>query len=353
VEASVCDERENLAAGRGPSHRARVKPIAPISLRDVEDARDRIAGAAVRTPLLRLDVAGLPCELWIKLECLQPIGSFKVRGAANAMARADPDALSGGVYTGSAGNMAQGVAWVARRLGIGCRVIVPDSAPRAKLDAIAALGATAVRVPFDEWWSVLRDHGHPDETGLFIHPVCDPAVIAGNGTVGLEILEDLPGVDAVVVPFGGGGLSCGVASAIKAQRPSVRVHAAEVETATPLAAALAAGGPVEVERTPTFVDGIGGRGVLPEMWPLASTLLEGSLVVSVDEICEAIRTLVTAAHVVAEGAGAAAVAAAASGRAGTGTVVAVVSGGNLDSDALATILEGGVPRAGGAASRRS
>ena len=338
-------EGENLAGAAGRSHRGRVEPIAPIPVQAIEAARERIADAAIRTPLLRLDADDLPCELWLKLECLQPIGSFKVRGAANAMALADPADLARGVYTGSAGNMAQGVAWVARRLGVPCRVVVPDSAPRAKLDAIAALGATAVCVPFDEWWSVLRDHGHAAEDGFFIHPVSDPAVIAGNGTVGLEILEDLPEVDAVVVPFGGGGLSCGIATAVKARASHVRVHAAEVETATPFAAALAAGGPVKVERTPTFVDGIGGGGMLPEMWPLASTLLDGSLVTSVEEICRAIRTLATAVHVVAEGAGAASVAAAASGRAGSGAVVAVVSGGNLDPEALAIILDGGVPGA--------
>lgn len=318
----------------------RVEPIAFIPLEAVEAARRRILGSAVRTPLLPLDVPGLPCALWLKLECLQPIGSFKLRGAANAMALADPGRLAGGVYTGSAGNMAQGVAYVARRLGVPCRVVVPDSAPRAKLDAIGALGATAVPVPYDEWWQVLRDHGRPDEPGLFIHPVADPAVIAGNGTIGLEILEDLPDVDAVVVPFGGGGLSCGIASAIKARRPGVRVYAAEVETAAPFRAALAAGAPVEIERTPSFVDGIGGRGVLPEMWPLASALLDGSLVTGLEQVRAAVRTLATRAHVVAEGAGAAAVAAAAGGGAGGGRVVAIVSGGNLDPETLADILRG-------------
>ena len=317
--------------------------VAPIPLADIEAARPRIAGAAIRTPLIRLEVANAPCEVWLKLENLQPIGSFKIRGAANAMGVADPATLAGGVYTGSAGNMAQGVAWNARRLGIPCRVLVPDTAPRAKLDAIDRLGATSIPLPFDDWWAVLRDHGHPSEPGFFVHPVSDPAVIAGNGTVGLEILEDLPDVDAIVVPFGGGGLSSGIASAVKAHRPEVPVYAAEVETAAPLAASFEAGEPVDIERLPSFVDGIGGKGVLPEMWPLASSLLDGALVVSLEEICEAIALLVTRARVVAEGAGGASLAAALCGAAGGGKVVAVVSGGNLDPEALRDILNGRVP----------
>jgi threonine dehydratase len=205
------------------------------------------------------------------------------------------------------------------------------------------LGATPVPVPFDEWWSVVRDHGHPREDGFFVHPVSDPAVIAGNGTVGLEILEQLPDVSAVVVPYGGGGLSCGIASAIKASRDDVAIYAAEVDTAAPLSASIDAGEPVEIDRTVTFVDGIGGKGVLPEMWPLVSSLLDGSLVVSIEQICDAIRTLATRAHVVAEGAGAASVAAALSGRAGRGKVVAVISGGNINASSLAAILGGRVP----------
>jgi threonine dehydratase len=332
-----------LATPRVSSHRHPVDPLAPIAPTDIEAARTRIAGAAIRTPLLPLDQTDAPCRLWLKLECLQPIGSFKIRGAANAMALADPASLARGVYTASAGNMAQGVAFEARRLGVECRVIVPDSAPRAKLDAIARLDATAVAVPFDEWWSVLRDHGHPGERGLFVHPVSDPAVIAGHGTIGLEILEDLSNVAAVVVPFGGGGLSSGIASAVKAKRPDARVYAAEVETAAPFAASLEAGRPVDIERIATFVDGIGGSGLLPEMWPLVSTLLDGSLVMSIEEICDAIRLLVSHVHVIAEGAGACPVAAALTGGAGEGDVVAVVSGGNLDRGALATILAGRIP----------
>ncbi len=320
-----------------------MEPITPVPLEAILAARARLADTVRETPTIPLEVEDAPCALHAKLECLHPIGSFKLRGAGNAMALADPEALENGVYTGSAGNMAQGVAWNARRMGVPCRVVVPEGAPRAKLDAIARLGATAVAKPYDEWWSVLENHGHPDESGFFVHPVSDPAVIAGNGTAGLEILEQVPDVDAIVVPYGGGGLSCGIACAVKALRPGVRVYAAEVETAAPFAASLEAGEPVRVPREPSFVDGIGSTGLLPEMWPLASQVLDGSIVVSLDEIAEAIRLLVTHGHVIAEGAGGASVAAALTGAAGDGTVVAVVSGGNLDPSALATILRGGTP----------
>ncbi len=259
------------------------------------------------------------------------------------MALAGDEALRHGVVTASAGNMGQGVAWNARRLGVPCRVVVPDHAPRTKLEALERLGAETVAVSFDRWWRALEEHGFPGLQGHFVHPVCDPDVIAGNGTIGLEILEQLPDVSAVVAPYGGGGLSCGIASAIKASRDDVAVYAAEVDTAAPLSASIAAGRPVDVDRIATFVDGIGGKGLLPEMWPLASSLLDGSLVVSIEQICDAIRTLATRAHVVAEGAGGASVAAALSGRAGSGKVVAVVSGGNLDASHLAAILRGRTP----------
>lgn len=316
--------------------------IDAIPIGEIEEARGRIAGLAVRTPLLRLHVDA-PCELWLKLENLQPIGSFKIRGAANAMALADPEALRQGVWTASAGNMAQGVAWCARLRGIPCTVVVPEHAPTAKTDAIERLGARVVRRPHEEWWRILVEHGAPGFEGVFVHPVSDPAVIAGNGTAGLEILEDLPDVDAVVVPYGGGGLTCGIASALRARAPGVPVVAAEVATAAPLAAALAAGRPVPFDYQATFVDGIGGRSVLDAMWPLASSLVQRSIVVSLDAVVDALRLLLARGRVLAEGAGAAAVAAARSGQAGTGKVVCVISGGNIDLSKVATIIGGGVP----------
>jgi len=308
--------------------------VRSIPLAAIRAARNRIAGAAIRTPLLRLDLSDAPAEVYLKLENLQPIGSFKVRGASNAMGLASPEQLGRGVYTASAGNMAQGVAWNARRLDVPCRVIVPEGAPRIKVEAAHRLGAEVLEVPFDEWWQILEDHDHPGSApGFFIHPVSDPAVIAGNGTIALEILEDLPDVDVVVAPFGGGGLVGGIASALRFLKPEVKVYACEVETAAPLAA----------EHRRSFVDGIGGKTVLPEMWPLLEQLVAGSLVVGLREVADAVGLLVAHSRVVAEGAGAAAVAAALAGLTPGGKVVCVVSGGNIDSHKLARILEGEVP----------
>lgn len=314
-----------------------------ITLEDVEKARKRLAGIVPRTPLIRLNDGGTG-ELYLKLESLQPIRSFKVRGACNAIALLDPSELQAGVYTASAGNMAQGVAWNAQRLGVRCTVVVPVGAPHTKLEAIQRLGAQTISVPYDEWWNVLVTHRYaPLEPARFIHPVSDVAVMAGNGTIGLEILEDLPDIDAVLAPFGGGGLSCGIATAIRSLRPEVRVYGCEVDTAAPLAAAFVANGPIQCRRTATFVDGIGGPAVLPEMWAPASRLLAGSLVVSLPEVADAIRHVIKHSAVVAEGAAGAAVAAGLKGLAGTGRCVAVVSGGNIDAAVLATILAGQMP----------
>ncbi len=320
-----------------------MRPIESIPLEAIEAARRRIAGTAVRTPLIRLHFEDAPAEIWLKLENLQPIGSFKLRGAGNAMAVAGPERLARGVYTASAGNMAQGVAWNAKRLGVPCHVIVPDHAPRAKLDAMERLGARPIKLPFDEWWEVLATGEYDGVEGVFVHPVCDADVIAGNGTIGLEIVEDLPDVDAVIVPYGGGGLSSGIASAIHAVKPGTKVWASEVSTAAPLAASLAAGEQREVDYTPSFVDGIGGKSVLEPMWPLVRCLLEGSLVVDLDETAAAVRLLATRCRVIAEGAAATSVAAALSGRAGPGKIVCVVSGGNIDVAKLARILAGETP----------
>ncbi len=313
-----------------------------IPLAEIRAARERIAGAAIRTPLVRLN-ADAPAEIYLKLECLQPIGSFKIRGASNRMALASRAELAHGVWTASAGNMAQGVAWNARRLGVLCTVVVPEGAPATKIAAVERLGGRVVAVPHDEWFDTFRTHKREGIDGLFVHAFSDDAVMAGNGTIGLEILEDLPDVDAVVVPFGGGGLAAGIASALRALRPSTKVYAAEVATAAPLAASLAKGEATEIAHTRTFVDGIGGPRVFPEMFDLAVELLDGGLVSSLEEIAAAIRLLVERNRVVAEGAGAAALAAAMAGKAGKGKVVCIVSGGNIDSVTLAAILAGRMP----------
>jgi threonine dehydratase len=309
-----------------------------ISLSAIQDARQVIAKAAIRTPLVRLNLDETPAEIYLKLENLQPIGSFKIRGAANAMARLSTHELERGVLTASAGNMAQGVAWNARQLGISCTVIAPESAPQTKVRAIERLGGRVIKVSFDEWWRAFEERAFPGIAGTFIHAFDDMNVMAGNGTIGLEILEDLPEVDAIVIPWGGGGLTCGIASAVRQLRPSCRIFAAEVATAAPLAASLAAGSPQEIEYTPSFVDGIGGKKVFPRMFDLAQKLIETSLVAEVDQVAKAVRLLVEHNRIVAEGAGACPVACALSGNAGTGKIVCVVSGGNIDSSRLADIL---------------
>ena len=315
-----------------------MRAVEAPSLAEIRSARDRIAGSAIRTPLIRLNVDEAPAEIYLKLENLQPIGSFKLRGAGNAMQLAGTQNLSKGVYTASAGNMAQGVAWNARRMGVSCQVIVPDHAPETKLAAIERLGCKIIKVPFDTWWQVIIEHRFPGMEGFFIHPVSDSAVIAGNGTIGLEILEDLPDVDAVLVPYGGGGLSCGIASALRSLKPDTKVFACEVETAAPLKASWVAGSPQTVEYTPSFVDGIGGKSVLEEMWPLVRSLLHDSLVVSLKDVAAALKLLVERNRIIAEGAGATSVAAALSGGGGGGKVVCVVSGGNIDLDKLVKII---------------
>ena len=303
-----------------------------IPLEEIRRARERLGDAVVRTPLVRFDD-----RIWLKLENLQPIGSFKLRGALSAIRAAAPSELAGGVVTTSAGNMGQGVAWAAREAGVRARIVAPDSAPRAKLDAIERLGAAVVKVPFATWIEVFRTREYPGMEGLFVHPFSDDAVMAGNGTIGLEILEDLPDVDEVLVPYGGGGLSCGIASALRARAPECKVYACEVETAAPLAASLEAGEPVEIDYVPSFVDGIGAPTVFPEMFELARKLLEGSLVVGLDDVAAAIRLLVERNRIVAEGAGATPVAAALHR---TGKIVCVVSGGNIDTATLGGILQG-------------
>ena len=300
-----------------------------------------IAGTAVRTPLVRLNAPEAPAEIYLKLENLQPIGSFKIRGAYNAARQADD--VSAGLVTASAGNMAQGVAWAARELGVPCTVIAPDHAPEAKLSAIERLGGRVIKLPFAEWWTVIEESRYAGVDGLFLHPVENENVMAGNGTIGLEILEDLPDPDAILVPWGGGGLFTGIASAVKARRPQTKLYGCEIETAAPLNATLEAGEPQEVEYQTTFVDGAGAKALLPKMWALAEPLLDGAYVASLDETAAAIRLMAERARVIAEGAGALAPAAALSGRAGGGKIVCIVSGGNIDFSKLTTILEGSTP----------
>ena len=311
-----------------------------ISLSAVHDARRVIANSAIRTPLVRLNLQDTLAEIYLKLENLQPIGSFKIRGAANAIARLPEEKLKQGVCTASAGNMAQGVAWNAKRLGIPCTVISPDTAPDTKVRAVERLGGRVIKAPFDDWWRAFADRSIPGVEGTFIHAFDDPNVMAGNGTIALEILEDLPDVDAVVIPWGGGGLTCGIASVLRELRPECKVFSAEVGTSAPLAASWAAGAPMEIDYKPSFVDGIGAKGVFPEMFERAQKLIDGPLVAELQEVAAAVKLLAERNHIVAEGAGACSVACALSGKAGSGKVVCVVSGGNIDSTNLVKILNG-------------
>jgi threonine dehydratase len=318
-------------------------PVAAPTLEAIHAARDRIAGTVVRTPLLAVELPDRVEPVHLKLENLQPIGSFKLRGAANAIASAGAAALSRGVFTASAGNMAQGVAWCARRSGVPCAVVVPDRAPQTKRSAIERLGGRVIPVPFDRWWQTLADRAFPGLTGLFVHPFADTGVMAGNGTIALELLDDLAEIDVVVVPFGGGGLCCGIAAAMRALSPRTRICAVEVDTAAPLTAARAAGRPVPVTRHASFVDGIGAAELSAEMWPLAAELIDEVAVVSPAQIAGAIRLLAERGHVVAEGAGAAPLAAVLSGAVTGRRIVCITSGGNLEPETLAAILHGDTP----------
>jgi threonine dehydratase len=308
-----------------------------ISLDTVRDAAETVYRAAIRTPLVRLDLPGRRTEdpeIFLKLETLQPIGSFKIRGAQNAIARLSRTELADGVWTVSAGNAAQGVALAARLAGVTCSVMVMDTAPDTKLRAIERLGATIVKASYDECWRTVEQHGSSRMRGRFVHPFDDDDFISGNGTIGLEIMEDLPDTDAIVAPLGGGGLLAGIGVAVKALRPETQVYAAEPETAAPLSVSLQAGQASRFEGwQPSFVDGAGGKSVLTSMWPLLRTWVDDSVVVTLDQAARAMRFVAERVHVIAEGAAACAVAAALSdtlAARGHRKIVAVVSGGNID-----------------------
>jgi threonine dehydratase len=310
---------------------------------DVTAARSNIRGFAVRTPLLKLS-ADLPgINVYLKLENLQPLGSFKIRPGVNVLKSMDPERLQRGVLTASAGNFGQGLVFAAREIGVPATVVVPEGSAATKAKALAGLGAKVIRLPFDEWWTVLTTRRFAGEEGVFIHPVAESAVIAGNATIAAEIIEDQPDIDAMVVPFGGGGLACGIGSVMRRLKPGVRMIVAESEAAQPAAAALAHGRPVRVPHIQSFVDGMGSTTVLEEMWPLIREMVDGAACASFAQIAEVIRLLAGRHHVIAEAAGAASVAAAMAGQAGKGNIVCIVSGGNIDPPKLGAILNGQSP----------
>ncbi|MES2255872.1 MAG: pyridoxal-phosphate dependent enzyme [Pseudomonadota bacterium] len=310
---------------------------------DIATARANIIGFARRTPLWRLDVDVPDTNIYLKLENLQPLGSFKIRAAVNAIKSKDPASLRGGVVGASAGNFGQGLAMVARQMGIPVTIVAPDGAAKTKTDALQAMGAKVIRIPFEEWWQVLLARRFEGAEGVFFHPVAEQAVVAGNATIGAEVLEDLTDIGAVVVPFGGGGLISGIGAVMRRAKPGIRMLAVESEAAQPVAAALVTGGPTKVTHTPSFVDGMGSSILLDEMWPLVRDVVDQAVCVSLGEIADAIRLLATKHHVIAEGAGAASLAAALSGRAGKGNIVCIISGGNIDATRLAAIMTGQMP----------
>ncbi|HVS33307.1 MAG TPA: pyridoxal-phosphate dependent enzyme [Thermoanaerobaculia bacterium] len=318
---------------------AAAPPVRRVSLDEIHAARERIRNVAVRTPLIRLRHDGELPEIWLKLECLQPINAFKIRGAANAVGLLSPAERSKGVWTISAGNAGQGVAFAAREARIPCTVVVIDKAAQTKVERMRKLGATLVMAPFDACWQAMEDRRFPGVQGTFVHPFDDHDFIAGNATLGLEILEDLPSVNTVIAAIGGGGLISGIGSAIRQLAPQVKILGAEPETAAPGAASFAANSPKVFDRwQASFVDGAGGKSIFPRMWERMQGIVDGSVVVSLDEVRRAMKIVAEKTRVIAEGAGALAVAAALSGKAGDGPIVAVVSGGNIDLAKFAEIV---------------
>jgi threonine dehydratase len=318
--------------------------LEPIPKEEILAARQRLQSWIPVSPLIPLNIDHHPGKIYLKLENLGLTGSFKLRGAGNALLAAPKEDLANGVWTASAGNMALGLAWFARQLSISCTVIVPDDTPPIKLSNIQKLGAEVIQVPFQQYQQIQRRHRFNGISGKLIHPFADEKVIAGNATIGLEILETIPDVDVVFAPYGGGGLCCGIASAMREWKPETRVLACEVETGAPLAASLRAGHPIEVSFSPSFISGIGAPFIFPKIWELASQLLSGSIVVSISQAADAVRKLAIHQHVIAEGAGAVALAAALHRDHENIKVVCIVSGGNIDAEKFATILKGYVPK---------
>jgi threonine dehydratase len=313
--------------------------VIKFGLDDVLAARERLKDIIVPTPLLPLRHHSADREIFLKLENLQPLGSFKIRGAMNAIRSIQPERIGGGVWTASAGNFGQGLAYAAQRLAVPMAAIVPSNAAESKIQRMRELGADVRVVPFEEWWSVLVTGSHPAMSGTFISPFADANVMAGNGTIALEILEQLPDIDAVLVPYGGGGLICGIGVTMRESKSNVQIIAAETEASPQVREALAAHEPVKIQRQASFIDGMGGNGVFPEMWPLVEKTVTRSVVVSVADVAACVRMLALDAKVIAEGAGAAPVAAALSGQLPEATkIVCIVSGGNIDAGVLAEII---------------
>jgi threonine dehydratase len=314
-------------------------PVRPVSLEEIRAARERIRNTIVRTPLVRLLHGAETPEIWLKLETLQPINAFKLRGAANAVALLSEEARRNGVWTISAGNAGQGVAFAARKAGISCTVVAIETAAETKLERMRNLGARIVKAPFDVCWLAMESRSFPGVEGTFVHPFDDHDFIAGNASLGLEVLEDLPNVSAIIAAIGGGGLLTGIGSAMRALAPKVKVLGAEPETAAPGALSFEKGSPQEFTNWQySFVDGAGGKSIFPRMWQRMQGVVDGSIVVTLDQVKQAMRLIAEKTRVIAEGAGALSVAAAMTGKAGDGPIVAVISGGNIDLKKFAELI---------------
>lgn len=319
---------------------AALEPVRPIELSEIREARERIKGTILQTPLIRLNLGPNSPDIRLKLENLQPINAYKLRGAANAVAMLSEDERKRGVWTISAGNAGQGVAYAARQAGIACSVVAIETAPTSKLDRMRALGAKLILVPYEVAWNALEERSYPGAEGTFVHPFDDQNFITGHGTMGLEILEDAPDAIAVIGAIGGGGLITGVGSAVKALKPDIKVYGAEPETAAPAALSFSMGSPqVFKDWKPTFVDGAGGQSVFPRMWERMKPVVDDIIVVTLDETKRAMRIMAEKARVISEGAGALPLAAALTGKAGLGPIVAIVSGGNIDLKKFSELIE--------------
>ena len=316
-----------------------IDPVRPIELADIEAARARISGTVLRTPLVKLDLGRDGPDIRLKLENLQPTNAYKIRGAANAVAKLSDEERSRGVWTISAGNAGQGVAYAARAAGTRCSVVAIETAPQTKLERMRALGAEIIPVSYTEAWKAAESHAFEGLDGTFVHPFDNHDFIAGHGTMGIEIVEDCPDVKTVIAAIGGGGLITGVGSAVKALKPDVKIIGAEPETASPYAYSLAQGGPSKFpDWQASFVDGAGGQSVTQRMWDRMQAVVDGSITVTLDEVREAMRLMAEKARIVSEGAGALALAAALTGGAGHGPIVCVVSGGNIDLKKFSSLI---------------
>jgi threonine dehydratase len=341
LHAKINDGAQSTAQGDGKDSMMQAHSMIPIE--QIRQAQRHIKAVALRTPLVRLQTDQTDAEIYLKLENLQPVNSFKIRGAVNAIEHAQPAQLAKGVWTASAGNMALALAWYAKKIGVKCTVLVSDLVPQDKLTKLKQHGCLIKKVPFHAWVEVIQTHQFEGLEGVFVHPVSNVHVMAGNGTIGVEILEDLPDVDSIIMPYGLGGLVCGIGSALRQLQPHVSLYASETQAATPLASSVAAGKQVSVDYNPSFVDAMGAPMLLAEMWPLAKSLIDDVIVNPLSEVAAAMKQLAEQNRIIAEGAGAVSVAAALSGKAGSGKIVCVVSGGNIDTDKLITILSNRLP----------